>query len=223
MESKLIVALDVDSFQEAAALVQVLRNQVEIFKVGSQLFTRVGPRIVEFLHEQGKECLLDLKFHDIPDAVARAVESAAALKVRMLTLHIAGGEEMLRAAASVAGHPLLLGVTGLTRVGGNVHTEAPRLARLAKKSGLNGVIASPREIQPLRELLGEKFLIVTPGIRPVKSERGDQRRTMSPSEALIAGASYIVVGRPILTATDPARMARGIAEEIAFTAGASAR
>jgi orotidine-5'-phosphate decarboxylase len=109
--------------------------------VGSQLFTRVGPRMIEFLHEEGKECLLDLKFHDIPNTVARAVESAAALKVRMLTLHASGGEDMLKAAASVPNHPLLLGVTVLTSAGGNVNAEVLRLTRLAKKSGLNGVIA----------------------------------------------------------------------------------
>jgi orotidine-5'-phosphate decarboxylase len=222
MKSKLIVALDVDSFQEAAALVQVLHNVVDVFKVGSQLFTRVGPRIIELIHEQGKECFLDLKFHDIPNTVAKAVESAAALRVRMLTLHTCGGAEMLRAAAAVPNHPLLLGVTVLTSESGNVQAEVLRLAKLAKKSGLNGVIASPREIHPLRELLSDKFLIVTPGIRPAKTERGDQRRTMTPAEAIIAGASYIVVGRPIVAADDPAREARRIVEEIAFAAGTSA-
>ena len=221
MKSKLIVALDVDSFQEAAALVQVLQGVVDVFKVGSQLFTRVGPRIIEFLHEQGKECFLDLKFHDIPNTVARAIESAAAWRVRMLTLHISGGEEMLREAAAVRNHPLLLGVTVLTSTGGNVRAEVLRRARLAKKTGLDGVIASPREIQPLREMLGEEFLIVTPGIRPAKTERGDQRRTMTPAEAIIAGASYIVVGRPIVEANDPADAARKIIEEIVFAVGTS--
>ncbi|HVM61738.1 MAG TPA: orotidine-5'-phosphate decarboxylase [Verrucomicrobiae bacterium] len=220
MKSKLIVALDVDTFQNAVRLVEATRNVVDVYKVGSQLFTRVGPRIIEFLHEQGRDCFLDLKFHDIPNTVAKAVESAAALKVRMLTLHASGGEEMLRAAAAVADHPLLLGVTVLTSVGGNVRAEVLRLARLAKKSGLNGVIASPREIHPLRELLGEKFLIVTPGIRPAKAERGDQRRTMTPAEAIIAGADYIVVGRPIVDAASPARAAQRIAEEVAFASGA---
>jgi orotidine-5'-phosphate decarboxylase len=220
MKSKLIVALDVDSFQEAAGLVQATRDVVDVFKVGSQLFTRVGPRIIEFLLEQGKDCFLDLKFHDIPNTVAKAVESAVALQVRMLTLHASGGAEMLRAAATVPNRPLLLGVTVLTSVGGNVQEEALRLARLAKKCGMNGVIASPREIHPLREMMGGKFLIVTPGIRPAKTELGDQRRAMTPAEAIIAGADCVVVGRPIIAAKNPAHAALKIAEEIVFAAGA---
>jgi orotidine-5'-phosphate decarboxylase len=222
MKSKLIVALDVDGLQEAMAVVQATRDVVDIFKVGSQLFTRVGPRIIEFLHENGKECFLDLKFHDIPNAVAKAVESAAALRVRMLTLHACGGEEMLKAASAVPKHPLLLGVTVLTSVGGNVQAEVLRLAKLAKRCGLNGAISSPREIHPLREMMGENFLIVTPGIRPAKTERDDQRRTMTPAEAMIAGADYIVVGRPIIATSNPARAARRIAEEIVFASGSLA-
>ncbi|MGD0061322.1 MAG: orotidine-5'-phosphate decarboxylase [Verrucomicrobiia bacterium] len=220
MKSKLIVALDVDSFQEAAALVQVTRDVVDVFKVGSQLFTRVGPQIIEFLHEQGKECFLDLKFHDIPNTVARAVEVAAALRVRMVTVHACGGAEMLRAAAAVPHRPLLLGVTVLTSVGGNVQAEVLRLAKLAKRCGLNGVIASPREIHPIRKVMGGNFLIVTPGIRLAKTELGDQRRAMAPAEAIIAGADYIVVGRPIIAARNPAHAVLKIAEEIVFAAGA---
>jgi orotidine-5'-phosphate decarboxylase len=220
MKSKLIVALDVDGFQEAVALVQATGKVVDVFKVGSQLFTRVGPRIIEFLHAQGKECFLDLKFHDIPNTVAKAVESATALRVRMLTLHACGGAEMLRAAAAVPNHPLLLGVTVLTSVGGNVQAEVLRLAELAKECGLNGVIASPREIHPLREMMGDKFLIITPGIRPAKTGLDDQRRAMTPAEAIIAGADYIVVGRPITAASDPANAALKVAEEIVFAAGA---
>ena len=219
MKSKLIVALDVDSFRAATVLVQATGEVVDIFKVGSQLFTRVGPRIVEFLHEQGKECFLDLKFHDIPNTVAKAVESATTLGVRMLTLHTCGGAEMLRTAAAVPHRPLLLGVTVLTSVGGNVQEEVLRLARLAKRSGLNGVIASPREIHPLREIMVTKFQIVTPGIRPVKSDLADQRRAMTPAEAIIAGADHIVVGRPIIAAKNPAQAAVRIAEEIRFAAG----
>ncbi|MGD1020967.1 MAG: orotidine-5'-phosphate decarboxylase [Verrucomicrobiia bacterium] len=220
MKSKLIVALDVDSFQEAAAVVQATGDVVDVFKVGSQLFTRVGPRIIEFLHERGKECFLDLKFHDIPHTVARAVEAASALRVRMVTVHTCGGAEMLRAAAAVPHRPLLLGVTVLTSVGGNVQAEVLRLAKLAKRCGMNGVIASPREIHPIREMMGGKFLIVTPGIRPAKTEAGDQRRAMTPAEAIIAGADYIVVGRPIVAARNPAHAAKRIAEEIVFAAGA---
>ena len=215
MKSKLIVALDVESFEDATALVQVTRDVVDVFKVGSQLFTRVGPRIIEFLHEHGKECFIDLKFHDIPHTVARAVASAAALRVRMLTLHTSGGAEMLEAAAAIPGHPLLLGVTVLTSVGGDMQAEVLRLAKLAKECGLDGVIASPREIHLLREALGKNFLIVTPGIRPSWAEAGDQKRVMTPTEAVAAGASYIVVGRPIIAADDPARAAARIVEEMA--------
>src|SRR5258706_8510074 len=183
MKSKLIVALDVESFDDAAALVQATRDVVDIFKVGSQLFTAVGPRIIEFLHEHGKECFLDLKFHDIPHTVARAVASAAALRVRMLTLHTCGGAEMLKAAAAIPNHPLLLGVTVLTSVGGDVQTEVLRLAKLAKACELNGVIASPHEIHSVREVIGQGFLIVTPGIRPANFWAGDQKRVMTPAEA----------------------------------------
>lgn len=214
MKSKLIVALDVDSFQEATALIQATREVVDVFKVGSQLFTRVGPRIIEFLHEQGRECFLDLKFHDIPNTVAKAVESAAALRVRMLTVHACGGAEMLKAAVAVPNRPLLLGVTVLTSVGGDVQAEVLRLAKLARECGLDGVIASPREIVSIRKLVGGDFLIVTPGIRPAKSEPGDQKRPLTPAEAITAGASYIVVGRPIIAAKDPALAAKQISEEI---------
>ena len=222
MKSKLIVALDVDSFEEAAVLIQVLADAVDLFKVGSQLFTRVGPRIIEFLHEHDKGCFLDLKFHDIPNTVAKAVESAAALRVRMLTLHTCAGRETLRAAAAVPKHPLLLGVTVLTSVGGEVQTEVLHLAKLAKECGLNGVIASPHEIRLLREAVGKDFLIVTPGIRPAGADAGDQKRVMTPAEAIAAGANYIVVGRPIIAADDPAQAAGKILKEMASTATASA-
>src|SRR5260221_879676 len=146
MKSKLIVALDVDSYETATGLVRDLRDVVDVYKVGSQLFTRVGPKIVEFINEQGKQCFLDLKFHDIPNTVAKAVESAASLGVFMLTLHTCGGAEMLKAAAQlIPGRPVLLGVTVLTSVGGNVAQEVLRLAQLAHDCGLNGVVASPQE------------------------------------------------------------------------------
>jgi len=222
MKSKLIVALDVQSYRDAAALIQVMRDVVDIFKVGSQLFTRVGPRIIEFLHERGKECFLDLKFHDIPHTVAKAVESAAALRVRMLTLHASGGAEMLEAAAAVPNHPLLLGVTVLTSIGGDVQAEVLRLAKLAKTSGLNGVIASPHEIRLLREIVGKEFLIVTPGIRPSSAKASDQKRVMTPAEAIAAGADYIVVGRPIIAAEDPVEAVARIVEEMASAAITSA-
>jgi orotidine-5'-phosphate decarboxylase len=221
MKSKLIVALDVESYQDANALIRTMSDMVDIFKVGSQLFTRVGPRIIEFLNEHGKECFLDLKFHDIPNTVARAVESAAALRVHLLTLHTCGGAEMLEAAAAIPNHPLLLGVTMLTSVGGDVQSEVLRLAKLAKASGLNGVIASPHETRVIREVIGKDFLIVAPGIRPSWAESGDQKRVMTPADAVAAGASYIVVGRPIIAASDPAQAAAHILEEMASATVAS--
>ena len=215
MNSKLIVALDVDSYDRAVGLVKELREVVEIFKVGSQLFTRVGPRIVEFINAQDRKCFLDLKFHDIPNTVARAVESATSLKVHMLTIHTCGGAEMLKVAATVPNRPLLLGVTVLTSVGGNVESEVLGLAKLAKECGLDGAIASPREIQPIRKAVGEGFLIVTPGIRPAWAETGDQKRVMTPAQAVAAGANYIVVGRPIVAAPLPSTAAARVTAEIA--------
>lgn len=215
MKSKLIVALDVESYEDATGLIHIMRDTVDIFKVGSQLFTRVGPRVVEFLRDHDKECFLDLKFHDIPNTVAKAVASAAALKVRMLTLHACGGSEMLKAAAAVPNRPLLLGVTVLTSVGGDVKENVLRLAKLAKRCGLDGVIASPHEIRLIREVVGPEFIIVTPGIRPAWAETGDQKRVMTPAEAVAASANYIVVGRPIIAAKDPAQAALRVIDEMA--------
>ena len=222
MNSKLIVALDVDTYEQATALVKELHEVVDVFKVGSQLFTRVGPKIVEFINSQDKRCFLDLKFHDIPHTVAKAVESAAALQVFMLTVHASGGEEMLQAAAQpVPGRPVLLGVTVLTSVQGNVRSEVVGLARLSQKCGLNGVVCSAREIGPVRQALGEEFLIVTPGIRPEWAEAGDQKRVMTPGEAVASGASHIVIGRPIIQAEHPTAAALRIATEMARARGSA--
>jgi orotidine-5'-phosphate decarboxylase len=214
MKSKLIVALDVEDFNRAASLVRELTDIVNVFKVGSQLFTRVGPRIIEFIRNQGRQVFLDLKFHDIPNTVAQAVESAAALKVSLLTVHVSGGAEMLRAAAGVTDRPVILGATVLTSVAGNVGGEVLRYAQLARECGLEGVVASPHEINMLRQAMGEQFLIVTPGVRPVWAAADDQKRVMTPSEAVAAGANYIVVGRPIIAAPSPAMAAQRIAAEI---------
>jgi len=215
MKSKIIVALDVDQYETAADLVHRLRDTVEIFKVGSQLFTRCGPRILEHIHARGRQCFLDLKFHDIPHTVAKAVEAAAAWRVEMLTLHTVGGEEMLRAAAAVQPRPKLLGVTVLTSVAGDQQAEVLRRARLAQATGLDGVVASAHEIVPLRAALGGNFLIVTPGIRPAGTDAADQKRVMTPRQAVAAGASYLVIGRPIVAAPDPVAAARAIAAELA--------
>jgi orotidine-5'-phosphate decarboxylase len=196
--------------------VKDLAEVVDTFKVGSQLFTRVGPKIIEFINERDRQCFLDLKFHDIPNTVAKAVESAAALKVFMLTVHCSGGAEMLRAAAQpVPGRPVLLGVTVLTSVAGNVRPEVLRLARLAQECGLNGVIASPQEVTMLREKFGDRLMIVTPGIRPAGAEAGDQKRVMTPAEAVAVGVDYIVVGRPIVAASKPVAAAMRIKTEMA--------
>ncbi|MCX7888010.1 MAG: orotidine-5'-phosphate decarboxylase [Verrucomicrobiae bacterium] len=203
MKSKLIVALDVENFQRAEALVEQLGDAVELYKVGSQLFTRVGPRIVEFLSARGRRCFLDLKFHDIPSTVAKAVESAAALGVAMTTVHTMGGADMLRAAVAVPNRPALFGVTVLTSVGGEVAAEVVQRAKLAADCGLDGVVASGHEVWRIREALGRKLLVVTPGIRPAWAEAGDQKRTMTPAEAVAAGADFLVVGRPIVAAPDP--------------------
>jgi orotidine-5'-phosphate decarboxylase len=217
MKSKLIVALDVPSYDEAVNLVDVLHEQVSVFKVGSQLFTRVGPRIVEFLNREGKKCFLDLKFHDIPSVVAKAVEATVTVGVHMLTVHTCGGGEMLKAAAAVSNRPLLLGVTVLTSVAGDVRQEVAQRATLAQEYGLDGVVASPHEIEWAREATDETFIIVTPGIRPKWAEVGDQKRVMTPAEAIAAGANYIVVGRPIIAAKDPAQAAQRVIDEMTPT------
>ncbi len=214
MKSKLIVALDVGSFDAAANLVRTLHDSIDFFKVGSQLFTAVGPRIVEFLHGQGKECFLDLKFHDIPSVVAKAVESAATLRIRMLTLHVCGGAEMLKAAVAVPNRPLLLGTTVLTSVAGDMRQEVAQRAALAQGCGLDGVIASPHEIGWARNATSETFIIVTPGIRPAWAKADDQKRTLTAGEAVAAGANYIVVGRPIIASKDPAQAAERILDEM---------
>ena len=221
MKSKLIVALDVPSYDEAVNLVKMLHKTVGIFKVGSQLFTCVGPRIVEFLTGEGKQCFLDLKFHDIPSVVAKAVEAAATVGVHMLTVHTCGGEEMLKAAATVSNRPLLLGVTVLTSVAGDVRQEVAQKSTLAQECGLDGVIASPHEIQWARKATSEDFIVVTPGIRPARTEAGDQKRVMTPAEAVAAGANYLVIGRPIIAAKDPAQAAQRTVDEMLSAAGSA--
>jgi orotidine-5'-phosphate decarboxylase len=215
MKSKLIVALDVENRDRAANLVDQLAGHVDLFKVGLQLFTKEGPAIIQMLTDRRQQCFLDLKFHDIPNTVANAVESASALHVAMLTLHTAGGGDMLRAAAQVPGHSMLLGVTVLTSVAGNVTEEVVRRARLAAESGLEGVVASAHEIQAIREAVGGTLRLVIPGIRPAWAKADDQKRMMTPREAVLAGADYLVVGRPIISAAKPAEAAQRVRDEMA--------
>jgi orotidine-5'-phosphate decarboxylase len=226
--NRLIVALDVASLAEATDLTRRLAPHVAAVKIGSQLFTAEGPRAVHAVHALGLRVFLDLKFHDIPNTVAGAVASARDLKVWMLNVHCSGGHAMMAeaakaAAAGAAGpRPLVLGVTVLTSLDeaspqatlGTARTlreQVQHLAREARAAGLDGVVASPREIGDIREACGSGFLIVTPGVRPAEADRGDQRRVMTPGEAIRAGADYVVVGRPILAAKDPVEAAQRIA------------
>jgi len=227
-EDRLIVALDVSSTAEARKIVQALGTAVSTYKVGNQLFTAEGPGVVRELVSSGKKVFLDLKFHDIPNTVAGGVRSAAALGVSMLTIHAAGGSAMLRAALEAAQQapkpPLVLAVTVLTSlsdadlqeigVAGRTRDHALVLATLAQNCGCNGVVASPHEARVIRQDLGAGFVIVTPGIRPAGSGKGDQSRVNTPAEAIAAGADYLVVGRPITEAADPRRAATEIVREI---------
>jgi len=224
----LIVALDVSTASEAAKIVQCIGESAGLYKVGKQLFTAVGPEIVRDLVASGKKVFLDLKFHDIPNTVAAAVRSASDLGVSMVTVHAAGGSKMLKAAveaaASTARPPLILAVTVLTsftdqdvqEIGfsGNTTDNVLRLASLAQAAGCGGIVTSAAEVKDVRRGLGTGFAIVTPGIRPAGSAAGDQARIATPSAAIAAGASHIVVGRPITEAKNPAQAAREIVGEI---------
>src|SRR5216684_5767489 len=226
---RLIVALDVSSAREALKMVASLVDSVQTYKVGMQLYTAQGPQLVRDLVASGRRVFLDLKYHDIPTTVAAAVHEAARLGVSMLTVHAAGGGKMLHAAVDTARivNPalLVLGVTVLTsldqnemeKVGfqGTVREEVLRLSTLALDNGCKGIVTSARETAAVRAELGHNFAIVTPGVRPVGSAHGDQARVATPAEAIAAGASYIVVGRPITEAADPAAEARAILKQIA--------
>ena len=222
MKDKILVALDVESREQALSLADSLRGSVGGFKIGSRLFTAEGPSMVRALAERGDRIFLDLKFHDIPNTVATAVDAATRLGVWMVNVHAGGGIAMMRAAReaaheSAARHkvtpPLVIAVTVLTSMNQAVLKETGividlmdqvmRLAELTKEAGLDGVVASPRETAGIRKRCGRDFLIVTPGIRGAGDAKDDQHRTMSPEEAVAAGASYLVIGRPIIAAPDP--------------------
>jgi orotidine-5'-phosphate decarboxylase len=228
---RLIVALDVPGATQARQVVQALGGTATTYKIGKQLFTAAGPQVVRDLVSSGRKVFLDLKFHDIPNTVAAAVRAAAELGVSMMTVHASGGSKMLRAAVEAAAQspskPIILAVTVLTSlsdsdlqelgIAGNVPSQVLRLGALARAAGCQGLVASAQEAQELRRELGEGFLIVTPGIRPPGSAAGDQTRIVTPSDAIAAGATYLVVGRPILDAPDPARAAEKIVHEIEST------
>jgi len=234
---QLLVALDVDTAAAACDLAERLRGVAGGFKIGNRLFTSHGPRIVEELSARGDRVFLDLKFHDIPHTVAGAVAAATRLGAWMINVHAAGGSAMMKAARDAADAeaarlsrpaPLLIAVTMLTSlseammteigIGGRVADQVARLAALAQSAGLDGVVASPQEIALIRQRCGSAFAIVTPGIRGAGDAAGDQSRTMSAAQALAAGSTYLVVGRPIIAADDP----RAAAERIVAECRASA-
>lgn len=216
-DSKIIIALDYPSSEEAIALANQLDPARCRLKIGKELFTRSGPIVVETLVKQGFDIFLDLKYHDIPNTVAKACAAATDLGVWMMNVHSLGGGAMMTAAREAIGNtsdrPLLIGVTLLTsmdqhtfnQIGlqGSITDTVLRLANLTKESGLDGVVCSAQEASKLRSQHGNEFQLITPGIRPSDSVQGDQHRTMTPAEALAAGSSYLVIGRPITAAIDP--------------------
>ena len=210
--NKTILALDVFDFKKAEKLVKDLSPYIDVFKVGPILFLQSGKEIIKMINDNGKKVFLDLKFHDIPATVQRAVQSARDLGVYSLTVHSCGGEEMLKLATSVENRPKIWAVTVLTS---QVTTpeEVVRRAKLAKECGVDGVISSPLEIETIKSNCGKEFEVVTPGIRPVKVA-DDQKRVATPESAVKAGANFIVVGRPIIQAENPVEVAKNIYESI---------
>jgi len=234
IRNPIVVALDVDTAAEALSLVERLRGSVGMFKVGKQLFTAAGPDIVRRIIGLGERVFLDLKYHDIPNTVAKAGVEAARLGVSIFNVHAMGGSKMMRATVESVTEavereglamPLILGVTVLTShtqeslseigIGRTLENEVVALAQLCDASGINGVVASPQEIVPIRKAVDNPgFVILTPGVRPADAELNDQSRVMTPGEAIKAGANFLVVGRPITAAGNPVEAAKKILEEI---------
>lgn len=233
-KNKLILALDVETAREARELFSALKDVVGMFKIGSQLFTACGPELVREVVSAGARVFLDLKFHDIPNTVARAGVEAARLGVSIFNVHACGGSEMMRRTVEAVQEaseregfprPQVIAVTVLTSAddtvlaeagfSANTAEQAARMSRLADGAGLDGVVASPHEVKLIRENVGRRdFIVVTPGVRPAGIDLDDQRRVMTPAETVRAGADYIVVGRAILKAPDPAEAAQRIIEEM---------
>ena len=231
---RLVLALDVDDFKSAEELVDKLKDYVGVFKIGSQLFTAEGTKVIDMVNKKGGKVFLDLKFHDIPNTVKGAAESATKLGVYMFNIHTSGGYEMMKAAADATREtsiklgikkPFVLGVTVLTSinqevlkkeigVNKNVKEHVVHLAKLAKSAGLDGVVASAQEIKEIRASCGNDFIILTPGIRPAGEELNDQKRVMTPKQALEKGADFLVVGRPIRNAKNPVKAAQDILKEM---------
>ena len=232
-KDKIIFALDVEHFAEAQRWVTVLKNRIGLFKVGKQLFTHSGPKVIDMIHQKNQHVFLDLKFHDIPNTVAKAGEEATKLEVSMFNLHALGGFEMMRKTVEASKtrakelgipKPVILAVTILTSmdedtlkevgIQGPIIQEVEKLALLAMKAGVDGVVASPHEIGIIRQQCGKNFVIVTPGIRLPSEKKDDQKRTLTPKEAIAAGANYLVIGRPIKEAKDPLAAVEKIVEDI---------
>ncbi len=227
LKQRIIVALDVGTKQRAFSLVKEL-EEADIFKVGLKLFSAEGPALLQAIQHFGKRIFLDLKLHDIPNTVAGAVEMILKHGVHMITLHASGGKEMMSRAVAAAAQqpakPLLLAVTILTSLKdedlkaigmeGTVGDQVLRLAKLAKEAGVDGIVCSPREIEIIRQEIGQDFLIVTPGIRPRWAASDDQKRIMTPGQAIENGADYLVIGRPIIEASSPSEAFRRIKEEL---------
>lgn len=223
ISDRIIVVLDLSTFQEARSLIDKLEGVAEWFKVGPQLFTNVGPDIIKEIKGRCKKLFLDLKFHDIPNTVAKAAEASVELGVDMFNMHVSGGLEMMRTAAEAVkikaselgvGKPILLGVTILTSLDAlmlqqdfgstrSLEEQVVYMAKLAQRAGLDGVVASPHEIELIKTACGQDFVVVTPGVRPDWSSQDDQKRTMTPQQALAAGADFVVIGRPIYRGPDP--------------------
>ena len=227
--SHVIVALDFPDLQTAREAAMPLEPALCRLKVGKELFTSAGPALLEMLIDRGFDVFLDLKFHDIPNTVARACAVAARMGIWMVNIHASGGRSMLLAAREAVDkeqhRPLLIGVTVLTSlsssdlveigVNSTAEEQVLRLARLSKSTGLDGVVCSAREAEPLRSELGADFVLVTPGIRPAGMEDNDQKRIMTPAQAIAAGSHYLVIGRPVTQARDPLAVLTVINEEIA--------
>lgn len=222
--SRIALALDVPDLDSARALIEQTREYVGTFKVGLELYTAVGPAAVEAVHDAGAKCFLDLKLHDIPATMGRSVARAAAMEVALLTVHGLAGRDSLRQAAENAGSTRLLAVTVLTSLDaealesigldGGPREAADRLAKLAWDAGVRGLVTSAHECAALRDALGQDAFLVTPGIRPSGSAMGDQKRVMTPADAIAAGADLLVVGRPIRDASNPNAAAADVARQV---------
>ncbi|TNF55501.1 orotidine-5'-phosphate decarboxylase [bacterium] len=233
-KERIILALDVNEYEEAIDIVKRFQDHIDIFKVGVELFTATGPKIIEEINTLGKKVFLDLKYHDIPNTVSKTARIVTELGVFMFNIHTLGGFDMMKQTAQELvkvslkkniERPRLLGVTILTSINQDsltnelginhrMATQVKHLAGLALKTGLDGVVASPQEIETVRNSCGQGFIIVTPGIRPSWASPDDQKRTMTPKEALRKGADYIVIGRAILSQSNPMKALHRIADEI---------